>query len=56
VSHPWITKGIKKAIFVRDKLLSKFIRSRNKNIKSELYTKYTRMFRIGKMTEMKSEI
>ena len=39
---PWITKGLRKSIIIRDKILKKFINAKNLNIKNELHIKYKR--------------
>ena len=37
---PWITSGMGKSIKQRDKLLRKFIKTKNEELKEELYAKY----------------
>ena len=37
---PWITSGIRKSIKQIDKLLRKFIKTKNEELKEELYDKY----------------
>ena len=42
INKPWITKGLRKSIAIRDKILKKFINSKNLTSKSELHIKYKR--------------
>ena len=42
IDKPWITKGLRKSIAIRDKILKKFINSKVETTKSRLHIKYKR--------------